>query len=138
MSEQLSLRIGNSLPELDRLHSEVECFLARCGVGGRTAYHIQLALDELVTNVICYAFDVQGGHSVEVLLERGPDTVDMTIRDAGKPFNPLLAPAPDLDASPEARRVGGLGIHFVRTTMDRLSYERKDGMNILHLSKKTT
>jgi serine/threonine-protein kinase RsbW len=137
MSEQLSLRINNNLPELDRLRSEVECFLARCGVAGRAAYHIQLALDEVLTNVICYAFDAQGGESIDVLLEQGDHNVDMTIRDSGRPFNPLLAPAPDLAAAPEMRRVGGLGIHFVRTTMDRLSYERKDGMNILHLSKKT-
>jgi len=136
MSEQLSLRIDNSLPELDRLHSEVECFLARCAVTGREAYHIQLALDELVTNVICYAFEKEGGHVIDISLERGPDGVDMTIRDEGKPFNPLLAPTPDMDISPEKRRIGGLGIHFARSTMDRLAYDRINGMNILHISKK--
>jgi serine/threonine-protein kinase RsbW len=138
MNEQLSLRIGNSLSELDRLLIEVECFLERCAVAERVAYHIQLALDELVTNVISYAYDSEGGQVIEVTLTRKPESVEMTLQDEGKPFNPLMAPEPDVNLAAQNRRIGGLGIHFVRKTMDELIYERKNGKNILHIRKKTT
>jgi anti-sigma regulatory factor (Ser/Thr protein kinase) len=138
MNEQLCLRIGNSLSELDRLLMQVECFLERCAVAGREAYHIQLALDELVTNVISYAFDAEGGHAIDVMLKRNPESVEMTLQDEGKPFNPLMAPEPDVNAAAQKRKIGGLGIHFVRKTMDELIYERKNGKNILHIRKKTT
>lgn len=137
MNEQLSLRLENRLPELDRLRSEVESFLERCGVGGRESYHIQLALDELVTNVVCYAYDEQGGGEIVLEMARLPGQVDMTLTDGGKPFNPLVAPEPDVAAPAEMRRIGGLGIHFVRKTMDSVRYERKNGRNILHIRKKT-
>lgn len=137
MSEQLRLRIDNRLPELDRLREEVEGFLARSGVSGRESFHIQLALDELVTNVINYAYEAQGGHAIDLTLEHAPGHVDMVLEDAGRPFNPLLSPEPDVCAAPERRKVGGLGIHFVRRTMDELRYERLGGRNILHIRKKT-
>lgn len=137
MSERLRLSIGNDLHELERLRCEVEAFLERGGVSGRTAYHIQLALDELVTNVISYASPPDRPCGIELVLERGPDAVDMTLEDDGDPFNPLQAPEPDVNAPLEARPIGGLGIHFVRKTMDQLSYERKNGRNILFIRKKT-
>ena len=138
MNEQLCLRIGNSLSELDRLLMEVECFLVRCAVAGREAYHIQLALDELVTNVISYAYDSENGHVIDVMLTHNPGSVEMTLQDEGRPFNPLMAPEPDVNIPVQRRRIGGLGIHFVRKTMDELVYERKNGKNILHIRKKTT
>ncbi len=137
MSERLSLRMENRLPELDRLRSEVESFLERSGVGGRESYHIQLALDELVTNVVCYAYNSQGDGEILLEIIRAPDFVDMTLMDWGKPFDPLSAPEPNVALPAEKRRIGGLGIHFVRKTMDVLSYERKDGKNILHIRKMT-
>lgn len=138
MSDRLNLRIENSLPELERVRCEIEKFLVQSDVGGREAYHIQLALDELVTNVILYAYDSQGGKPIDLILVREPGAVAMTLEDEGKPFNPLEAPVPDMEIAPEMRRIGGLGIHFVRKTMDHLDYERKNGKNILHLRKRTT
>lgn len=137
MSEQLSLRIENRLPELERVHAEVEDFLERAAVTGREAYHIRLALDELVTNVICYAYDGEGGHGIDMVIVRQPGAVGVTIQDEGKPFNPLAAPEPDVSIPAEKRRIGGLGIHFVRKTMDELHYERKNGKNILRIRKNT-
>jgi serine/threonine-protein kinase RsbW len=137
MSEQLCLRIENRLKELERVHTEVEDFLERCAVAGREAYHIRLALDELVTNVICYAYETEGGRSIDLEVLRLPGAVAMTLADEGKPFNPLMAPEPDVNAPLEKRRIGGLGIHFVRKTMDELHYERINGRNILRVRKNT-
>jgi serine/threonine-protein kinase RsbW len=138
MSDRLTLRIDNRLPELDRMRSEVEKFLERGHVSGRVAHHILLTLDELVTNVITYAYASQGGRFIDVRLVRSHGFMDMTIEDEGKPFNPLEAPEPDLHAPAGSRCIGGLGIHFARKTMDDLNYERKNDKNILHIRKKIT
>jgi len=73
-----------------------------------------------------------------VKLLHNPGSVEMILQDEGKPFNPLMAPEPDVNAAAQKRKIGGLGIHFVRKTMDELIYERKNGKNILHIRKKTT
>ncbi len=138
MSEQLCLRITNSLPELDQVRSEVERFLECSAIGGREAYQIQLALDELITNVILYAYENQGGHFIDLSLVHCPGFVEAVLQDDGKPFNPLLVPEPDVCAPVDSRKPGGLGIHFVKKTMDELAYKRKDGKNILHMRKNTS
>ena len=56
---------------------------------------------------------------------------DVTIEDDARGFDPLAAPPPNLDTAIEHRPVGGLGVHFVRTAMDRVAYERRDDRNIL-------
>ncbi|WP_243367844.1 ATP-binding protein [Fundidesulfovibrio soli] len=138
MPQQMTLHIDNRLQELTRLSATLEGFLNACSVTGRDAYHIQLALDELVTNIICYAYEGQGGHPIHVSLARTPEGLEIVLEDGGRPFNPLEAPEPDLDAPPETRPIGGLGIHFVRKTMDHLSYQREDGRNILRIHKNIT
>ena len=62
-----------------------------------------------------------------------PD-VEVIVEDDGKPFNPLLVPAPNLAAKP--RLVGGVGLHFVRKLTDHLEYTRREGINELRFAKK--
>jgi serine/threonine-protein kinase RsbW len=138
MSERLKLRMDNRLPELDRMRWEVEKFLERGRVCGKEAHHIILALDELITNVITYAYGSQSGRFIDLSLDRRSGVVDMTIEDEGVAFNPLKAPEPDLHGPAGSRCIGGLGIHFVRKTMDDMQYERKDDKNILHIRKNIT
>lgn len=135
MPEHLSLRIDNSLPELDRVSAAVEDFLGCCGVSMKDAYQIQLVLDELVTNVICHGFDAQGGQPIDISLSRSDEGLEMLIEDGGKPFNPLDAPEPDLSSPVEQRSIGGLGVHIVRKMMDHVSYTRSDGKNTLRLRR---
>jgi len=135
MSQQMTLHIDNRLQELTRMCAALEEFLEACAVTGRDAYHIQLALDELVTNIICYAYETQGGHTIELSVARTPEGLEISLADSGRPFNPLEAPEPDLSSPAELRPIGGLGIHFVRKTMDHVSYERSGGKNLLRIRK---
>jgi anti-sigma regulatory factor (Ser/Thr protein kinase) len=92
-------------------------------------------LEEIVTNVICHGC-CDGSHaSIEVELALQPDELVMTVEDSATPFDPLQAPAPDLEAALEDRPIGGLGVHLVRKLMDRVTYERRDGKNRLVMSK---
>lgn len=138
MTDTLDLRIASKLTELDRVRLAVETFLQGHGVAGRPIHHVLLALDELITNIVSYGYREGGEHVIRLTLTRRPDLVDIVLIDDAVPFNPLDAPAPDTTSAPDVRRIGGLGIHFVRKLMDFAAYERRDGNNILRLSKKTS
>ena len=56
--------------------------------------------------------------------------------DSGQPYDPLQKPDPDITAGLEDRPIGGLGIFMVKQSMDGMTYERKDGCNILTIQKR--
>jgi anti-sigma regulatory factor (Ser/Thr protein kinase) len=65
------------------------------------------------------------------------DTLRIRLEDDGMEFNPLLSDEPeDLDKPVEDRKIGGLGIHFVKKLMDNVDYHRYENKNILTLIKK--
>ena len=82
---------------------------------------MQLAVDEACTNIIRHAYSSQGG-LITINFERNDNTVVITIRDQGKPFDPAAIPPPNLEAELEKRQVGKLGLHFIRKLMDEVSY----------------
>lgn len=133
-SARLSLRLANELPEIHRMTAELESFCAERGIPDDACFQLTLVLDELVTNVVNYAFD-GGRHEISVELEHRPDGVHAEIVDDGRAFDPLDRPPPDLTSSLEDRPVGGLGIHFLRTLMQEVEYRRIDGRNQLRFLK---
>ena len=84
-------------------------------------------------------FPARAKRVIFLCMEGGPSHVDTfdhkpkLTEDDGKPFDPLLVPAPDLGAK---GRIGGVGLHFVRNLMDELEYARLDGINRLRMMKK--
>jgi anti-sigma regulatory factor (Ser/Thr protein kinase) len=98
---------------------------------------LNLAVEELFTNIVFYAYDDQEQHEIEILFEH-PETgcVLITLSDDGKTFNPLENPTGDnLVKSFEEREIGGLGIHLVRKMVSHIEYKRLDGRNILLLTR---
>jgi sigma-B regulation protein RsbU (phosphoserine phosphatase) len=131
----VEIRLANRLDELHRLAQAVTDFGAANHLDDRTVYRLNLALDELVTNTISYGFADDGEHEIVVKLTLEGNVLKAELQDDGKAFDPMSAPSPDLDASVEERKIGGLGIHFVRTLMDRIDYHRTGGTNRLVMSK---
>lgn len=97
---------------------------------------IDVAASELFTNIADYAYrpDV-GPATICVEVRSDPMAVVLTFMDHGTPFDPLKQSDPDLSAPVQERETGGLGIFMVRQSMDAISYEYKDGQNILHIQK---
>ena len=98
-------------------------------------FKFQLALDELLTNVVSYAFaEDTADAAIKVTLAVSDHEIAAVIEDNGRPFNPLLdAPNPDLDLSAQDRPIGGLGIHLTKAFVDTLRYERTEEWNRLSL-----
>lgn len=130
-----ALTLCNDLRELERLRLFLEETCSLWRLDGRSMYRLLLICDELVTNAVTYGY-VDGAEvapRIEVAVAFNGERLQLTISDDGAPFDPLAAPAPDLEQSLDEREVGGLGIHFVRTLSDEVVYERTEGRNRLRL-----
>jgi len=95
-----------------------------------------IALDEILTNITDYAYTDDAEHEIHIRFEALDNVLEAVIEDGGAPFNPLAIPAPDVSAPLHERRVGGVGIHFVRNLMDEATYERAGERNRLVLRKR--
>ncbi len=97
---------------------------------------IDIAIDELFGNIAHYAYNSEVGQAtVRVEVLEDPLSVVITFIDHGKPYDPLSTKDPDITLSAEERQIGGLGIYMVKKSMDKITYEYKDGQNILRIKK---
>ena len=97
---------------------------------------ISVAAEEIFINIAHYAYKPETGKAiVRVDVEEEPVQVTITFVDNGMPFDPLAMEEPDVSLPAEAREIGGLGVFLARKAMDDVSYQYKDGQNILTLKK---
>lgn len=97
---------------------------------------IDIAIDELFSNIAHYAYNPDvGPATVRVEVLEDPLSVVITFIDNGVPYDPLSTQDPDITLSAEDRNIGGLGIYLVKKSMDDITYEYKDGQNILRIKK---
>jgi anti-sigma regulatory factor (Ser/Thr protein kinase) len=97
-------------------------------------YHdIVLILDEVVTNVINYAYKEGEEHSFSLEIKEENGRVDINMADRGIPFNPLGKDDPDTESSLEEREIGGLGIFIVKQLSESVEYSRTDEQNLLNI-----
>jgi serine/threonine-protein kinase RsbW len=129
--DSLSIAVPNELPAVSRAAEQVEAFCSGRGIADAVARKFSLALDETLTNAVSYAFPEGGRHSIAVRIEHRAGYLTATVSDDGAPFDPLSQPAPDVHAPIEQRKIGGLGIHLVRTLMETVEYRRSGDRNEL-------
>ena len=137
MTDVLAVTLVNQRSEIERLSGFVDAFGETNHLSPDLTFAMNLALDEVLTNIILHGFDDRLEHPISVRLSLEEDGLSAQIEDDGRPFNPLDAPPVNLDAVIEDRPIGGLGIHIVRSTMDVLEYRREHDRNILMMKKKT-
>lgn len=136
--DALTLVVANDLSELERVGRALEAFSRRHHLSAGDVSAINLAADEILTNVILYAFDDREKHDIRVRASLDGGALSLVIEDDGRPFDPSALPAPRIDATLEERPVGGLGIHIARRLMHEMSYARRDGRNVLTLRRRLT
>ena len=138
MATKLTLKIKNSREELDRIVVAVEDIAKQDDWPEDLLFKINLVLEEIGLNIIDYAFE-SGNHVFDIIVTSDARAVTIEAVDNGRPYDPLTeTPPPDLDAPIDCRPVGGLGVHLVRTLMDRSDYRRVEGRNCLTLVKYRT
>lgn len=130
------LSFANDLAEIPRLAEAIEAFGVQYGLSAPDIYKLNLVLDELLTNLISYGYPDGQQHLIRLRLSLANDRLTAVLTDDAVPFDPLSEAKPAvLEGSIEERPIGGLGLHFVRTLMDEVSYQRAGQYNQLTLVK---
>jgi anti-sigma regulatory factor (Ser/Thr protein kinase) len=132
----LTLQVRPAMEAIGPASEQAERWLADQRVPPEAAYLVSLAIEELVTNCLKYAYDDSDSHTVDFVLGLRDGALTVEVIDDGRAFNPLEVPSPDLSVAMEDRPIGGLGIHLLRELADEVSYERRQGTNRLKLRKK--
>lgn len=136
MGEGCVITVPAAAESIDKITEFINAELEKLDCPKKTQKQIDIAADEIFSNIAHYAYESKDG-SAEIRLEKGdnPKAVTLTFTDSGIPYNPLEKPDPDVTLSADEREIGGLGIYIVKKTMDEVKYERKDGKNILSVTK---
>ena len=134
----LRLTLKNDLSELSRIAETIDVHGRTRGWSPKWIMNLNISLDELITNIVSYGYDDSEEHEILVTLTVRNGSLVTVLEDDGTAFDPFTsAPEPDLDASVEERRIGGLGVYFVKTLMDEAVYERLDDRNRITLVQHT-
>ena len=96
---------------------------------------IQVALDEVLNNIITHGYSDDRVHEIRVRFTLDPHVLTVEIEDDGKPFNPLSVPPLNLSVSSREPEVVGVGINFVKNLMSDVAYSFVDNRNRLALRK---
>ena len=113
----------------------LDAFCAAERVPRDALWPFQVALDEIVANIVSHAAAGNGGRAFDVWFRRDGETIEIVVADDGPPFDPLARPDPDVTLPLEGRQPGGLGIMLVKSLMDDVRYERTT-RNVLTIRKR--
>ena len=133
----VAISLKNRLSELEKVSQHLTEFGAHHRLSPKVVQALNLALEEIITNVISHGYTDEDEHEILVRLRAEPQQVTVEVEDDGRAFNPLEVPVPDVRRPVAERAMGGLGIHLVRTLMDGLGYERHGNKNRLIMRKRT-
>lgn len=135
MNAEAFLTAKNDLSELGRLNEFLSRFWAENRLPEDLALDTGVALEEVFANVVMHGYNDRAPHEILVRVAVENGEVVLMVEDDGVAFNPLEAPAADTSLPVEARPVGGLGIHLVRSLMSEVEYARQNGRNRLQMRK---
>ena len=125
-----------ALDDIPAVTEFVEAELEKLDCPMKTVMQLDIAVDEIYSNIVHYAYPKKPGPaSVRFSFRPETRTVVLTFTDDGIPYNPVLKEDPDTTLDAQERQIGGLGIFMVKKSMDDMTYEYTGGKNILHLFK---
>ena len=129
------LVLQNDIRQISRLPGFIGKVTEGMGLTPECTDNLNLAVEEAATNVILYAYPEGTGGTLDIDAQVDGKRLTFILSDSGKEFDPTAREEVNISAGIDDRPVGGLGIHLVKTLMDSVRYERKDGRNILTLTK---
>ena len=122
---------------LDEIRDLVAEVAREGGFSEKEVYSLQLAADEAASNIIEHAYEGISGATLEITCDMQGDTIVITMRDTGRPFDPSKIKQPDLKADLTDRQIGGLGVYLMRKLMDDVTYQSNSSTgNLLTMTKR--
>lgn len=126
------IQLKNDLKEVPVLIDQLYDLAKNNHLSQRFVHHLSLVLDELVTNIINYAYQNSfKEHIIQIEFTKKQNWLEVKLIDDGIAFDPLSVQEPDLHASLEQRKIGGLGIYFAKLFSSSILYKREQNKNIL-------
>ena len=131
--------IPADLGSWEEVSAQMESELRDNRCPAETAVSIIVAADEIFANISSYAYQGGGGLAeIKTRCERlddGRNEYRLTFSDRGIAFNPCNAPEDEKGTLAlqkyKSGIQGGFGIPMIKDKADRLSYQYKNGRNIL-------
>jgi anti-sigma regulatory factor (Ser/Thr protein kinase) len=136
MDKKYQIILKNKKDEINHFSEILEEFGEKHEIPFKAGMEINLAVEEILMNIISYSHQDVTDYEIEVKWWLEDNYFLMEFIDDGIEFDPLKLPEPDLESSLEDRKIGGLGIYFVRKLMQDVKYSRENQKNILFLKKK--
>ncbi len=133
MKKEISIK--NHMDELLRVNQFVEEIGEELGLDMELQMNLNLVMEEMVVNVISYAYPEGTEASIELLAESDGKELTFVLSDRGKEFDPTLKESADMDENPAERDLGGMGIYIVKNIMNEVTYQRLEGKNLLTMKK---
>ena len=130
--------IKNQISELERVNQFVEEIGEELGLDMELQMNLNLVMEEMVTNVIFYAYPEGKIADIELIAESDGKELTFVLSDQGMAFDPTAKEDTDLDVNPAERELGGMGIYIVKNIMNKVSYQRLEGKNLLTMKKTIT
>jgi anti-sigma regulatory factor (Ser/Thr protein kinase) len=130
-----SFKLKNVPSELAILCRNLEKFGASLGLTKKCIFQLNLALDELFTNIITHGYTDGADHWIEIAISHEDGILVIRIEDTGVPFDPDMIKSPDPVDRIEDCKIGGLGMHLRKKMMDEVIYKRCGDKNIVTLRK---
>ncbi len=129
------LKLKNQVGELARVNQFVEEIGEELGLGMELQMNLNLVMEEMVSNVIFYAYPEGKTADIELVAESKGKELTFVISDNGKEFDPTLKEDANPDVDPVEREIGGMGIYIVKNIMNEVTYQRLEGKNLLTMKK---
>ena len=133
-SSKQTLSVDAKLDHYADVIAFIDKLLEQNGCDEENRLRVQLAVDEIFTNIVNYAYGAEGG-KVKIDFSCKDGIAEITFADNGMPYDPLKKDDPDTTLSPEEMQIGGLGVFIAKNNMDAISYRYENNRNILTMSK---
>jgi len=135
MSTHKTVRITNQRDQIDTVRKFFDDYSKDNKLTEKTVHDIQMALDELLTNIVNYGYEDTDEHQIDIHFGVNDDAVKVEIVDDSKPYNILEKDNPDISLSVEDKPIGGLGIFLIKKLMSNVDYYTEEGKNHLVMIK---
>ena len=129
------LKLKNQISELERVNQFVGEIGDELGLDMELQMNLNLVMEEMVSNVIFYAYPQGTEAEIELVAESDGKEVTFVLSDSGKEFDPTMREDINLDVNPAERDIGGMGIFIVKNIMNKVTYQRLKGKNLLTMKK---
>ena len=129
------LRIKNQMAELEKVSQFIDEIGEELGLSMELIMNLNLVMEEMVVNVISYAYPEGTDAEIELLAKSDANELTLVLSDQGKEFDPTKKKDSDMSVNPAERELGGMGIYIVKNLMNKVTYQRLEGRNLLTMTK---